>query len=402
MEFTLKEVIELVYKRLKFILLLTLLGTGIIFVINKYILNPTYTASVQLYVDSHDNSSTANLNELNYAQKVVTTYINFLRTQTFYKKVLQKTKLDYSVGQLRGMTHISSVNNTEIFEISVSSHSASDSYKLVKAMQVVAPQLINNIKKDSRISVVDPVVFPQSPSGPNVLFNTIIGMVLSCFFALALSFLWEIIDVKVKNKDELTKKYDIPILGLIPSFNSVNTKRKFLLGKIPFKKAKQASLELNQSIREKKHFIITEAYKALRINLLYTIRKEGCKKILINSPTPEDGKSTTCANVGLAIAQTGVKVLLIDCDLRKGSLHKPFYLKKTPGLTDSLSGMKSDEEVIQDSGYDNLQIISSGSIAPNPTELLSSVQMEDLIKDLEDEYDYILLDSAPVNLVSMH
>lgn len=400
MELSLKEVFELIYKRIKFILLLTLIAGSVLFVTNKYIRKPIYTASVQLYVNTNDGTSTANLNELNYAQKVVATYINFLRTQKFYKQVLENTDLNYSEHQLRSMTHIESISDTEIFQISVYSNSASDSFELVEAMQLIAPRLIGNIKNNAQISVVDPVVFPKQPSGPKVLLNTIIGAMVGFFTSLALVFLWELIDVNVKNKEELMKRHQIPIIGLIPNFYGAISKRQLLLQRLPFKKAKKASLQLNQINDNKNHFIINEAYKALRINLLYTIRKDGCKKLLINSPIPEDGKSTTCTNIGVTIAQAGSKVLIIDCDLRKGSVHKAYNLQRTPGLSDNLSGMKTDNDVIQNTSNSNLQVIANGSIVPNPTELLSSIQMEELIKRLEDKYDYIILDSAPVNLVS--
>lgn len=400
MDFDLKEIIELICKRVKFIILITFLTTGLTFAFYKYIRQPIYTASVQLYVNPNDSTSAANLNELNYAQKIVSTYINLLRTHTFYRQVLDATGLNYSENQLKSMTQINAVNNTEIFQIRVSSNSASDSYTLVEAMQNIAPQLIANIIDNAKISIVDPVVFPKGPSGPNVLLNTMAGAVAGLFISIAMSFLWELIDVNVKNKDDLTKKYQLPILGIIPSFDGVISKKQRLLRKLPFSKKLKSKVHLNQVIKQEANFLINEAYKALRTNLLYTIRKSGCKKILVNSPNPMDGKSTTCTNIGIAIAKTGAKVLLIDCDLRKGKLHTPFYVNSTPGLSNILSGMKTDKEVIQSTPYENLQIIACGSIAPNPTELLSSMQMEELIKKLESNYDYIIIDSAPVNVVA--
>jgi len=414
MELSLKEVIVIIYKRLFLIILCTLICAGISFIYNKYIRIPIYTASVQLYVNSNDTASSANLNELNYAQKVVSTYINLLRTHTFYRQVLEATGLNYTEQQLRAMTQINSVNGTEIFQISLSSHSASDSYTLVEAMQNIAPKLIANIKENARITVVDPVVYPQGPSGPNVIFNTAIGAIIGIFLSLALSFLWELLDVKIKNKEELAKKFQVPILGTIPRFKEAIPKRQILLQKLSIKNNKfmkkfKSKFRLNpvanqvtknQATNQETNFLINEAYKALRTNLLYTLRKNNCKKILVSSPNPEDGKSTTCTNIGIAIAKTGAKVLLIDCDLRKGRLHRQFFLNSTPGVSNLLSGMCTEKEAIQYTSYNNLHIIPCGSIAPNPAELLSSIQMEELIKKLESNYEYIILDSAPVNVVS--
>lgn len=400
MELSIKDVFQIIYKRLIFIILCIIICGGISYAYNAYLRKPIYTASVQLYVNPNETSSSANLNELNYAQKVVSTYINLLRTQTFYRQVLDATGLNYTVQQLKAMTQIQAVNDTEIFQITLSSHSAYDSYILVQAMQNIAPQLIANIKENAKISVVDPVVYPKGPSGPNVILNTITGGVVGLFLSLVISFLWELIDVKVKSKEELAKKYQIPVLGVIPSFSGLVPKRRLLIQKLPFINNSKPKSQLNKTINQEANFLISESYKALRINLLYTIRKSGCKKILISSPNPKDGKSTTCTNIGIALARSGAKVLLIDCDLRKGRLHAPFYVTSAPGLSNLLSGMSTEKEVIQNTPYSNLQVVPSGTIAPNPTELLSSIQMEEFIKRLETNYDYIIIDSAPVNLVA--
>ena len=159
MELSLKEIIELIYKRLKLIIIFVLIGAGLLFVVNRFIRRPIYTASVfKLFVNPNDTTPAANLNELNYAQKVVATYVNLLRIQKFYKKVLEETGLNYSESQLKNMTNIQSVGDTEIFKISVNSHSASNSYQLVKAMEYIAPQIISEVKNNAKITVIDPVV----------------------------------------------------------------------------------------------------------------------------------------------------------------------------------------------------------------------------------------------------
>lgn len=400
MEITLKDAIELLMKRFAFITISTAVGLCSLFIISCFIIHPSYTASVQLYVSTQDTSSSANLNDLNYAQKVVSTYINILQTKVFYQQVLEESGMDYTKEQLKDMTKIRVVNNTEIFEIAVTTHDPEHSYRLAMAMQQEAPELIRNIKSTTQISVVDPVAFPTKPSGPNILVNTLIGGAFGLFLSVILSFFWEMIDVKVKDQEELAKRYDIPILGAIPDFK-MGRKITFPLGRfLPKKLRNRRNRSLNNRLSEDIRFGVMEAYKALRTNLLYTIRKDGCRKILVNSPVPEDGKTTTCNFIGIAIAQTGSRVLLMDCDLRKGRQHKFFNLNAAPGISDVLSGMAEENEVIQDTDYKNLQVITMGSIPPNPTELLASVQMEDLIKKLEKDYDYIIIDTAPVNAVS--
>ncbi len=298
------------------------------------------------------------------------------------------------------MTSIKSVNNTEIFKISVTSLSAKDSYSLAESMERMAPQLIRSIKPSARISVVDPVKFPNKPSGPNVLKNTFVGGIFSLLAAVIVIFLVEIFDINIKNKEDLIASYQLPVLAEIPNFNL--TKESKIYNKIPIlskliKKKEEKSKEgFNESVR----FIFSESFKSLRTNLRFTLMKEGCKKIIISSPLPSDGKSTTSINLGITISQTGSRVLIIDCDLRKGKVHNNFSIMYKPGLSDVLSGMTELEDVIKNTSYENLDIIPLGSLSPNPSELLSSSQMEELLLTLEEKYDYIIFDTPPVNVLS--
>ena len=397
MEFSIKEIILIVRKRLVILTVCTFAGLGLFFAVSQFLIKPTYTAEVQMYVNSNDTAVFGDLNDLNYAQKVVNTYINFLQTKVFYQRVLAESKLNYSADQLHNMTKINPVNNTEIFQISVTANRAEEAYELVAAMQKVAPELIRNIKASAQISVVDPVILPLSPSGPRVMMNAVTGGLIGFFLSLGAVFLWEIIDVNVKNSEELKQRYCRPLLGEIPSYEESGRKSYQIYQKI-IRRGKQSKKSL--TAEEDHKFMIQEAYRALRMNLRYTMNKEGCKKLLVNSPVPMDGKSTVCANLGIAIAQTGARVLLLDCDLRRGRLHQLFNVKSNPGMSETLSGLAKDRELIQRTDYDNLHVITMGSIPPNPTELLMGISMEELLKNLEKNYDYIIIDSPPVNIVA--
>lgn len=400
MEYSLADLIAILMRRLVLIAVCTFLGLTSFYAVNGYVKKPYYTASVQMYVNPKDSTSLADLNELSYAQKVITTYVYILRTKVFYQKVLEECDLNYSADQLKAMTTINTIDNTELFQISVTSFDPKDSYQLVETMQKVAPVVIRSIKNTAEISVVDPVTLPLGPSGPNIMLNTLIGGILGFLISVLLSFLWEIIDVNVKNQEELMKKYQLPILGSIPNYNIYKGRRVKLLNSIPVLRKRYLKRNIIKGINPEKKFEVNEAYNELRTNLRFTIFKNDCKKVIISSPVPEDGKSTTSTNVAIAIAQTGSKVLLLDCDLRKGRVHNFFKIKSKPGISDVLSGMINEKDVIQFTPYDNLHVIAMGSVPPNPTELLGSSKMEELILRLEKNYDYIIIDSPPVNVVS--
>lgn len=399
MEFTLKDIMDLLVKRMMFIIVITMLGLFGFFIYNRFIVNPSYTATVQMYVNVNNNESIADINDLSYAQKIVNTYINFLQTKTFYNQVSEASGLEYTKEQIKLMTKINAINNTEIFEISVTSHTPEDSFNLVNTMEAIAPELIKSINNSAQISVVDPAVLPSKPSGPNVLMNTIMGGLSAFIFSIGLAFLWEVLDIKLKNQDVLASKYQIPIIGIIPNFyDEKDNKLKTFINKL--RGDTDEIINFKQGINEDKKFIVTEAYKSFRSNLFLTIRKEGCKKIIISSPVPEDGKSTTTFNVGISIAQTGANVLIMDCDLRKGSLHQFYNVRRRPGVSDFLCGVEKLDRLIYKTTYDNLKIMPMGRILPNPSEVLGSDYMKYLLELLEKEFDYIIIDTPPINVVS--
>ena len=147
-------------------------------------------------------------------------------------------------------------------------------------------------------------------------------------------------------------------------------------------------------------FQVTEAYKKARTNLVYSVIKKGCRKIIVTSPYKSEGKTTTAVNVAIALSQqVDVKVLVIDCDLRRPTVHTLFDIKNDKGLANYLGDECALDEIITRTTNPNLDIVSYGAIPPNPSELLSSESMNSMVEELEGMYDYILFDTPPVNMV---
>ncbi len=397
MEYSLSDILAIVIKHFLVIVVCTFIGFVSFFVVNRYITDPSYTAHVKMYVDPNEATGAGDLNELNYAQKVISTYINFLRTNQFFEKVIKGSGLNYTANELKDMTTIQSVDNTEIFEISVTSNDPEHSYLLVKTMQEIAPDFIRNIKDTSKINIVDPVILPESPSDPNILLNTLVGGILGFILSIVVSFAWEALNIKIKGRDELLKRYSIPVLGSIPYYKNTE---KGLFDFIPFMRKRAHQIQQKVGAEEDKRFDVNEAFQELKINMRFTLFNTGCKKLIITSPLPEEGKSTTSANLAIKLAQAGEKVLLLDCDLRKGMIGSYFNLRSRPGMSDVLSGILSEGDVIQNTNFEKLKVITMGSIPPNPAELISSPQMEGFLQRMEKDYDYIIIDSPPVNVVS--
>lgn len=143
----------------------------------------------------------------------------------------------------------------------------------------------------------------------------------------------------------------------------------------------------------------SEAYRILRTNLLYAHVDKPSKIIVLTSPGPSEGKSTTCANLGVVLAQAGKTVLIIDCDFRRPSIHKFFGLQNVYGVVDILIGERGLQEVSKEP-VERLKVIPVGPILPNPAELLSSQRFSKFLASLRDEYDYVLVDASPTLLVA--
>ena len=161
------------------------------------------------------------------------------------------------------------------------------------------------------------------------------------------------------------------------------------------------SISQNNILNKNTLFEVNEAYKATRTNLMFSLSKErNCKKIIVASGVPGEGKTTTCLNIAISFAQTGVKVLVLDADLRKPRIHKYLNLENKNGLSNVLGGFYGIEECIQRNVRGNLDVVTAGHIPPNPAELLASDEMKTVMERLDHEYDYIFIDTPPINVVT--
>lgn len=173
-------------------------------------------------------------------------------------------------------------------------------------------------------------------------------------------------------------------------------------------KSKAAGDSLRTSISEARKlilsedtkFVISEAYRSARTNIMFALSTSDSKVITVTSSNPSEAKTTTTVNLAISFAMTGARVLLIDADMRKSVIHKLFRLDRSTGLSSVLGGMCTVAEAIHSNIRDNLDIIPAGPTPPNPAELLGSDNMRQLISVLDSHYDYIFIDSPPINVVS--
>ncbi len=218
LEISLSDILAFVKKR---ILLIVLCGVYVMagaFLVSNYLLKEQFRAEVSMYVapNADEINRTASLSELNYAQAVVDTYIEILQTKSFLNEVADASGVDYTSTQLKNMISMSALNGTEIFRIRVTSTDPSEAFTIANTMAELAPGKIIEIKDADAVRVVDPATLPIQPVSPNKAKNTLMGFALGIFLGFGIALLLEMNDTRVKSEEDLTRRYDYPVLGVLP------------------------------------------------------------------------------------------------------------------------------------------------------------------------------------------
>jgi len=261
---------------------------------------------------------------------------------------------------------------------------------------------INIFSQFGKVQIVDYASVPEK-SADNHTRTILLGIFLGIGISFGLIMLIEVIDNTVKTNHDIENN-NLSVLGIIPSIDTEDSLNTFGIFRFFNKKISNNSnkgIKRRLMTREDPRSPISEAYRSLRTSMLYTGVESEVKSILVSSAGPGEGKTTTVANMAITYANLGRKTLLVDTDLRRPVVHKIFDLDKEPGITNFLSGNVTNfNELIKDTDIDNLKAVTSGIIPPNPSELLGSKKMGDLIKDLEKDWDIILFDSPPLVAVT--
>ncbi len=225
MELSILDIINVLLKKIWIIVLCTAIGFSSAFLISSFLIPPTYTSTCQMYVTpgKADIGTTGNYvgdyNDLQYAQKLVNSYIIILNNDVFLTNVATNSRLSYTASKIRKMLALSSINNTEFFEVKINSKSPTDSYTLVKTIMELAPAEIIRVKESDSVKIVSPATIPIDPSSPNILLNSIIGAMLGFVIAAGIAILLEILDTRIKSEEDLASHFTIPILGAIPLYD---------------------------------------------------------------------------------------------------------------------------------------------------------------------------------------
>lgn len=241
---------------------------------------------------------------------------------------------------------------------------------------------ITSESRTTNVRIVDAAEVPRGPISPNVPHELEVSFAMSLFFAVAIAFGLEYLDNRIKSPQELKAQLGIPFLGMVPAVGKDKTGVDPLLSR---------AVPAN----------FAEAFKSIRTNVLFSSAEDGMRSLVVTSSGPGEGKSIVSSNIAVALAQAGQRVLLMDGDMRRPRVHEIFSCDQEPGLSNVLTGVaKSGEAIRRCPTIHGLWLLPSGHIPPNPAELLGSHRFRDFMGSLEDHFDWVVIDSPPVLVVT--
>jgi capsular exopolysaccharide synthesis family protein len=248
-----------------------------------------------------------------------------------------------------------------------------------------------------KVRILDPALMAIKVK-PNKKLDLLIGMMIGLAMGLGLAFIREFLDDTVKSVEQLERK-GLTVLGIIPDMHQATG--KLAAKKMPNPSKGGTDFRRRLITYEDPKSPVSESYRSLRTNITYASADSKIKSLIVSSPQPGEGKSTTTANLAIAFAQLRKRTLLIDADLRKPVQHNVFDVPRGPGLSEFLIGdIDNFDQLINSTKVDNLFMVSAGGLPPNPSELLGSSKMSSLVDKLEQEWDIILFDSPPIVAVT--
>jgi capsular exopolysaccharide synthesis family protein len=384
---TLTQYLRVLRQQWFVVVLLAILGLGSA-AAYTYRQTPIYSAQIQLFVSVHNASPSrgADISQMSqgstFTQQRVKSYANLVTSPSITEAVIAQLRLPYTPGQLAGEISASSPLDTVVLDIDVSDPDPARAAKIANAVGVQFPRYISTLETPTGqvlspvwITVTRDAVAPTVPVSPRIPLNLALGLIVGLGLGIAAAVLRDQLNTAVSGVSDIEK-----LTGAIP------------LGVVPYDAAasKQPLVTADQFGGR------AEAFRTLRTNLQFADVDDPPRIIAITSALPAEGKTTTACNVALTLAQSGARVILVEGDLRKPAVGRYLGLSNAVGLTNVLAGHYELRDVIVGYDRDTLAVLPSGPTPPNPSELLGSQQMRQLLTTLVDHYDLVIIDAPPL------
>ena len=370
--------------------ILIICGVVVIFVIgvftyDKSIKKPlytTYTTIILTKSNEAQTSTTITQNDILLNQKLVETYTKIIKSKLVLDQVISETGITYTAEELGQNVAVEAYENTEMLKISVTDSDPELSASIANSIAQVFSGEVAKIYQMNNISVIDIAQVPEEVSNNTLTRDFFIALFISIFGSIGVIFIIYYFDDSIKLTDDLEEEIGMPVIAKV--FKSdIGSKNR---GKVEL------------LVQKYPKSVVSESIKTLRTILQFSSVDSELKTILVTSSIPGEGKSFISANLAISFTQTDKKVLIVDCDMRKGRQHRIFKLSNTKGLSNLLiDDMTNYKDYINKTSIKNLYIITRGTVPPNPSELLNSNKNSELIKILRSKFDIIIFDGVPCN-----
>ena len=356
-----------------------------VFVYDKSIKKPLYTTYTTIILTKSNETQTGTTitqNDILLNQKLVETYSKIIKSKLVLEQVISETGVTYTAEELSENVSVEAYENTEMLKISVTDQDPELAASIANSIAQVFSGEIAKIYQINNISVVDVAVTPEEVSNNTLKRDLLIALFIGIFGTIGVVFVVYYFDDTVKLTDNLEEEIGMPVVAKVfkSDVGSKNNRKVELLAQ-KYPKS-----------------VVSESIKTLRTNLQFSSVDEDIKTILITSSIPGEGKSFISANLAISFAQTDKRVLIVDCDMRKGRQHRIFKLSNSKGLSNLLiDDMTNLKDYINKTSVPGVHVITRGTVPPNPSELLNSKKNADLLRVLKAKYDVIIYDGVPCN-----
>lgn len=384
-EINIKEFLNYLKKYIILIIFITVLLVSTIFAYDKFVkksMYTTYTTIVLVKGDSASltgNSEAISQSDILLNQNLVSTYSQIIKSKLVLKQVISDLKLDYSISGLSNNIKVEALEDTEILKISVSDQKPEKAADIANKIADVFSLEIKKIYKINNVSVIDDAQVSYEVSNNTLKRDIALAIMAGIFGTGALIFIKFYFDDTVKFSESLEREIQMPIIA----------------------KVMRDKNNIDLITIKRPNALTSESIRTLRTNLQFASVDKEIKTILITSTMPGEGKSFISANLAVSFAQAGKRVLLIDCDLRKGRQHQIFGIPNKKGLSNLLIGdFGKVKDYIHKTKIKGLSVITRGACPPNPSELLNSKKNNVFIKKVSEWYDIVIFDGAPCNGLS--
>jgi capsular exopolysaccharide synthesis family protein len=379
----LRDYLLILRKRWIVILTLTLVGVAA-GAAATLMQTPKYEASTLVFVSVPSSNNAGDLAQGgSFVQNQVASYAEVVSTPRVLNSVIKQLHLSVSASKLAESVSASAPQSTVNIEIVVTADSPTDAANIANATTASFSKTIASITtppgggaSQVSVSVLRDATVPSSPSSPNTSLNLALGLLVGLAIGIGIAVLREVLDTVIRGERDVAAITTSPIVGGL-AFDPTAVKRPLIVHDDP------------QSVR-------AEAFRTLRTNLQFLDADSGSKSFVITSSIPGEGKTTTAANIAIALSDSGLHVAVIDADLRRPKLANYLGLEGAIGLSDVLISRVSLADALQPWGRRHLVVLPAGTVPPNPSELLGSRAMATLLKTLESEFDVVILDMPPL------